>query len=47
MIQITFLGTGSMMPTKQRNHSAIMLSYKTENILMDCGGRFYEDGGIR
>ncbi len=37
MIQITFLGTGSMMPTKQRNHSAIMLSYKTENILMDCG----------
>ena len=37
MIEITFLGTGSMMPTKQRNHSAIVLSYKTENILMDCG----------
>lgn len=37
MIHITFLGTGSMMPTKQRNHSAIVLSYKTENILMDCG----------
>lgn len=37
MIEITFLGTGSMMPTKQRNHSAIVLAYKTENILMDCG----------
>lgn len=37
MIQITFLGTGSMMPTKQRNHSAIVLSYQAENILMDCG----------
>ncbi len=37
MIEITFLGTGSMMPTKHRNHSAILLSYKTENILMDCG----------
>lgn len=37
MIQITFLGTGSMMPTKQRNHSAMVLAYKTENILMDCG----------
>ena len=37
MIEITFLGTGSMQPTKLRNHSAILLSYNTENILMDCG----------
>ncbi len=37
MIEITFLGTGSMVPTKQRNHSALVLSYKTETILMDCG----------
>lgn len=37
MIEITFLGTGSMQPTKRRNHSAILLSYKNENILMDCG----------
>ncbi|HLC70738.1 MAG TPA: ribonuclease Z [Candidatus Nanoarchaeia archaeon] len=37
MIEITFLGTGSMVPTKQRNHSAIVLTYKTETMLMDCG----------
>ncbi len=37
MIDILFLGTSSMVPTKQRNHSGILLSYKTENILMDCG----------
>ena len=37
MIEITFLGTGSMQPTTMRNHSAILLSYNTENILMDCG----------
>lgn len=37
MIEITFLGTGSMQPTKNRNHSGILLSYKTENILFDCG----------
>ncbi len=36
-MEIVFLGTGSMQPTKQRNHSAILLSYKSENILMDCG----------
>lgn len=37
MIEITFLGTGCMQPTKNRNHSGILLSYKKENILMDCG----------
>jgi ribonuclease Z len=37
MMEITFLGTGSMQPTKQRNHSGILLSYKNENILFDCG----------
>lgn len=37
MIDIIFLGTGCMQPTKNRNHSGILLSYKTENILMDCG----------
>lgn len=36
-MELTFLGTGSMQPTKQRNHSGILLSYKNENILMDCG----------
>ncbi|PIN87671.1 ribonuclease Z [Candidatus Woesearchaeota archaeon CG10_big_fil_rev_8_21_14_0_10_32_24] len=37
MIKITFLGTGCMQPTKQRNHSAILFSYKGENLLFDCG----------
>ena len=26
-----------MIPTKERNHTAILISYKTENILVDCG----------
>lgn len=37
MIKITFLGTGSMVPTKERNHMAALVSYKDENILVDCG----------
>ncbi len=37
MIEITFLGTSSMQPTKSRNQSAIFLSYKGEGILFDCG----------
>lgn len=36
-MEITFLGTTSMVPTADRNHSAILLSYKAENILIDCG----------
>ncbi len=35
--KITFLGTSDSIPTKKRNHSAILLSYKNENILIDCG----------
>ena len=37
MIKINFLGTGSMVPTAKRNHPAILLTYKDENILFDCG----------
>jgi len=37
MIKLTFLGTGSMVPTKERNHIAALVSYKDENILIDCG----------
>ncbi|HLD00659.1 MAG TPA: ribonuclease Z [Candidatus Nanoarchaeia archaeon] len=37
MIKITFLGTGCMQPTKSRNHSGILLRYKSESILLDCG----------
>ncbi|RLE46631.1 ribonuclease Z [Candidatus Woesearchaeota archaeon] len=36
-MQITILGTSAMMPTKERNPSAIFLKYKTEGILFDCG----------
>ena len=37
MINIIFLGTSSMIPTEERNHSSIFLSYKNEGILVDCG----------
>ena len=36
-INITFLGTGSAIPTARRNHPAMLLRYKSENILVDCG----------
>ncbi|MBT6689758.1 ribonuclease Z [archaeon] len=36
-IELTFLGTGSAIPTKRRNHPAMLLKYKSENILIDCG----------
>lgn len=37
MIKIIFLGTSAMVPTKERNHSGIFVSYNNEGILMDCG----------
>ena len=36
-MEILFLGTSSMVPTKERNHSGILIRYKNENILVDCG----------
>src|SRR3989338_1944648 len=36
-MEILFLGTSSMVPTKERNHSGILIKYKNENILADCG----------
>ena len=36
-MQIVFLGTSSAKPTKERNHSAIFLSYGSDGILFDCG----------
>jgi len=36
-MQIIFLGTSSMVPTKERNQSGILISYKNEGILVDCG----------
>ena len=36
-MEIIFLGTGQAVPTAQRNHTAILLKYEDENILVDCG----------
>jgi ribonuclease Z len=37
MVEIIFLGTSVAIPTKERNNTSILLSYKNENILIDCG----------
>jgi len=36
-MDIVFLGTSSMVPTKDRNHSGMFISHKNVGILMDCG----------
>jgi len=36
-IKVTFLGTSAQIPTARRNHTAILLSWDKENILIDCG----------
>ncbi|MFH1642979.1 MAG: ribonuclease Z [Nanoarchaeota archaeon] len=36
-MEIIFLGTSSMVPTKDRNQSGILISYKDHGILVDCG----------
>jgi ribonuclease Z len=36
-VKITFLGTGSAIPTRGHNHPAILASFANENILIDCG----------
>ena len=36
-IKLTFLGTSDSIPSIMRNHTAILLSYDKENILVDCG----------
>jgi ribonuclease Z len=37
MVEITFLGTSCMQPTKERNHPSFLLRFNEENILFDCG----------
>lgn len=37
MIQTIFLGTSSMVPTKERNVSSILVNFHEELILFDCG----------
>ncbi|MEM4325970.1 MAG: ribonuclease Z [Candidatus Pacearchaeota archaeon] len=36
-IRLFFLGTSDSIPTASRNHSAFLIFYKGENILIDCG----------
>lgn len=36
-IKLTFLGTSDAIPTETRNHTATLLTYDGENILVDCG----------
>jgi len=36
-MHIMFLGTSSMVPTKERNQSAVLISCVDESILVDCG----------
>lgn len=35
--EITFLGTGSAIPTAKKNHVGTLISYGADNILVDCG----------
>ena len=37
MVKMTFLGTSAQIPTVRRNHTAVLLTYEGENILVDCG----------
>lgn len=36
-MELTFLGTAAMVPTKDRNPSSVFLTYKTDGLLFDCG----------
>lgn len=36
-ITLTFLGTGNAIPTPQRNHTSMLLTYKNLGLLVDCG----------
>ena len=36
-MEVVFLGTGSMFPTKERNHTSVYLSFRGEHVLFDCG----------
>jgi len=36
-IELTFLGTSQAVPTASRNHTAVLLRYQDEMILIDCG----------
>ena len=37
MIKLIFLGTSDAVPTAERNHTSMLLTYGRENIMIDCG----------
>ena len=37
MMKVIFLGTSCMQPTKDRNHTGILVIHNEEHILLDCG----------
>ncbi len=37
MIEVIFLGTSSMVPTKERNQSSVLIRYENHGILIDAG----------
>ncbi len=36
-MEVVFLGTSSMVPTKERNHAGAFVAFGNEGILLDCG----------
>jgi len=36
-MDVTFLGTGSSIPTKDRSHPSVLLEYEGDSVLFDCG----------
>ena len=36
-MELVFLGTAQAIPTERRNHTAMLLTYEDENMLVDCG----------
>ena len=37
MVKLVFLGTSGQIPTKERNHTSILLETEKESLLIDCG----------
>lgn len=37
MVKVTFLGTSDAVPTAERNHTSMLLTFGGENVMIDCG----------
>ena len=44
-MEILFLGTSGMVPTKDRNHSSFLISYPSEKVLVDCEVKIHDKEG--